>query len=282
MVMRRLNVSAGARGLARPARVRVRRRCAGSLVRVHSPGDLTGDGRRDGPGRLRLGIPIYADPDVHPEIWAGVERAPAGSLVIINPDSGAGAFLDARYRARVEAAQALGHVVFGYVDTAYGERPGAAAAAEIARHQSWFGVDGVFFDQVAGTPDRLWHYAHLAALARARGLAVAFNMGQANVDRGLADLADVIAVFEGPSRAYAETRFPDWMHDRARRTRLWHLVFDAPDEHALRTALERAAAGPCEVIFVTDGTAPNPWCRLPAYWDRELALVGASRPAGDQ
>jgi hypothetical protein len=249
---------------------------------VHSPGDLTGGARREGRARLGLGIPIYADPDLHPEIWAGVARAPAGSLVIINPDTGPGAFRDTRYRARVEAAQALGHVVYGYVDTAYGERPRAATAAEIVRHHGWFGVDGVFFDQVPGTAGWLAHYAQLAAIARARGLAVAFNMGQANVDRGFADLADVIAVFEGPAPAHAETRFPDWMHDAARRTRLWHLVFDAPDEHALRAALERAAAGPCEVIFVTDGTAPNPWCRLPTYWDRELALVGAARLSGDQ
>jgi len=247
---------------------------------VHSPGDLTGGARRDEPARLRLGIPVYADPDVHPEIWAGIARAPAGSLVIINPDSGAGAGRDARYRARVEAAHALGHVVYGYVDTAYGERPLAAAAAEIVRHHSWFGVDGVFFDQVPGTADGLAHYAQLTAIARARGLLVAFNMGQANVDPRFAELADVIAVFEGPAPAHAETRFPDWMYEDSRRARLWHLVFDAPDEHALRTALERAAAGPCEVVFITDGTAPNPWYRLPAYWDRELALVGAVRPTG--
>jgi hypothetical protein len=249
---------------------------------VHTPGDLLGRARPDAPARLRLGIPVYADPDVHPEIWVGVARAPAGSVLIINPDSGSGTFRDARYAARVALAREQGHVIYGYVDTAYGERPRGGVAADIVRHHGWFGVDGIFFDQVPGNVDRLEHYADLAAVARSRGLAVAFNMGQANVDRQFADLADILAVFEGPSRAHAEARFPDWMHDAARRTRLWHLVFDAPDEHALRAAIARAAAGPCEVVFITDATVPNPWYRLPVYWDRELALVGALDPARDQ
>jgi len=248
---------------------------------VHTSGDLTGRARREGSAPLRLGIPVYADPDVHPEIWAGIARAPAGSLVIINPDSGSGAVRDARYAARVDAAHDRGHVVYGYIDTSYGERPQAAVTAEIVRHHGWFGVDGIFLDQVPGTAERLGYYAALAAVARSRGLAVALNMGQANIDRRFAALADVLAVFEGPSPAHVAARFPDWMHDAARPVRLWHLVFDAPDERALRTALDRAAAGPCEVVFVTDGTPPNPWCRLPAYWEHELALIGPD-PAEDQ
>jgi hypothetical protein len=242
---------------------------------VHSPGDLAGRARRAHPARLRLGIPVYADPDVHPEIWAGIEHAPAGSVVIINPDSGSGAFRDARYAARVGAAQRRGHVVYGYVDTAYGARPQRGIVAEIVRHHGWFGVDGIFFDQVPGTADGLGRYAELARIARRRGLEVALNMGQANVDPGFAEIADVLAVFEGPSAAHPAAQFPDWMHDTARRAQLWHLVFDAPDESALEAALARAAAGPCELVFVTDGRAPNPWHRLPDYWAREVALVGA-------
>ena len=141
-------------------------------------------------------------------------------------------------------------------------------------------MPGTWSKKTPSTPNQRWWRTISAAVARARGLLVAFNMGQANVDPRFAELADVIAVFEGPAPAHAEIRFPDWMYEDSRRARLWHLVFDAPDEHALRTALERAAAGPCEVVFITDGTAPNPWYRLPAYWDRELALVGAVRPTG--
>lgn len=230
---------------------------------------------------LRLGVPVYADPDVHPEIWAGIARAPAGTLVIVNPDSGSGASRDARYAVRVDAARARGQVVYGYVDTDYARRARASVVADIVRHHAWFRVDGVFFDQVPGTADRLAYYSGLAETARARGLLVAFNMGQGNVDPGFAELADVLAVFEGPSPVHAAARFPAWMHDAARRTRLWHLIFDAPDEHTLELALARAAAGPCEVVFVTDGSEPNPWCRLPAYWDRELALVGNPVPSSD-
>ncbi len=242
--------------------------------------DLVGRTRRDDQAQLRLGIPVYADPDVHPEIWDGVARAPAGSVVVINPDSGPGRSPDARYVARAVAARALGHAVYGYVDTAYGTRPRAAILADVVRHHGWFGVDGVFFDQVPGTADRLGQYDELTEVVRARGLAAALNMGQANVDPRFAAVADILAVFEGPWAEHAAARFPNWMHDPGRGAELWHLVFDAPDAQALEAALARAVAGPCDVVFVTDGAGPNPWHRLPAYWDHELALVGSAQPAG--
>jgi len=249
---------------------------------VLNPGDLVGRTHRNEPAGLRLGIPVYADPDTHPELWAGVARAPAGSVVIINPDSGAGQIRDARYAERVARAHAQGQVVYGYVDTAYGGRRVELVVAEIERHRDWFGVDGIFFDQVPGAGFHLAHYRRLADLARTHGLDVAFNMGQANVDPRYAELADVLVVFEGPGAAHAAARFPDWMRDSARRAQLWHLVFDVSDDDAMRAALARAAAGPCEVVFVTDGSGPNPWSRLPSYWEHELALVASSRRAGVQ
>lgn len=260
----------------------VRSGCAASLGPVVNPGDLAGRTGRDESAGLRLGIPIYADPDMHPEIWAGVERAPAGSVVVINVDSGPGRSRDARYAARVERARQRGHEVFGYVDTAYGQRSRAAIAADVVRHHRWFGIDGIFFDQVSGGAEQLAHYADLAGVARARGLAVALNMGQAAVDPRYAELADILAVFEGPGQAHAVARFPEWMHHAPRRAQLWHLVFDVSDGEAMREALARAASGPCEIVFVTDGAGPNPWYRLPSYWERELALIGPGRQPDDQ
>jgi len=50
------------------------------------------------------GMPIYADPDVVPEIWVGPLASPAGSIVILNPDSGSGKTRDLRYAERVARA----------------------------------------------------------------------------------------------------------------------------------------------------------------------------------
>ena len=246
-----------------------------------TPGDLAGRACRGAPVGLRLGIPIYADPDLHPATWTGVEGAPAGTAVIVNPDTGPGRFRDARYAARVVRLHERGHVVYGYVDTAYGTRARTAIAADIVRHQGWFGIDGIFFDQVPGGADHLAQYADVAGIARARGLGVAFNMGQASVDPRYGELADILAVFEGPGSAHAAASFPDWMHLPGRRAHLWHLVFGVPGERAMGDALARAASGPCEIVFVTDGLGPNPWRRLPTYWERELALIGDARRSED-
>ena len=54
------------------------------------PGDSVGRTHRNEPAGLRLGIPLYADPDTHPELWAGVERAPAemmGAVYELDDDS---------------------------------------------------------------------------------------------------------------------------------------------------------------------------------------------------
>lgn len=164
-----------------------------------NPGDLAGRTGRDESAGLRLGIPIYADPDIHPEVLADVERAPAGSVVVINVDSGPGRYRDARYAARVERAQQRGHEVYGYVDTAYRQQSAVAVAAEVDRHHRWFGIGGITFDQVPGGADRLAHYRQLADLAR--GLNVARNMAKVDVEPRYEELANVLLVFDGAGAA---------------------------------------------------------------------------------
>jgi hypothetical protein len=221
-------------------------------------------------------MPIYADPDVVPEIWVGALASPAGSIVILNPDSGSGKTRDLRYAERVARAHEGGLEVLGYVDTGYGARPPEAVMADVDQYVSWYGVDGVFFDQASGALARLGHYRSITAAARARGLAVALNMGVPDVHSGYAEIADVLGVFEGAPDAHRAARFPSWMSDPTRLARLWHLVFDVPSEREMRDTLARAAEGPCDVIFVTDGRGPNPWSHLPGYWTSQLAALDAS------
>ncbi len=227
----------------------------------------------DGVPRLRLGIPVYADPDVVPEIWAGALSSPADSIVIVNPDSGSGCARDARYAERVRRAQQAGLEVLGYVDTAYGDRPTDAVIDDVARHVSWYGVDGVFLDQVPGALAHLEHYRSLAHMIRCRGLGVALNMGTPEVHPSYAQIADLLGVFEGTPDAYATARFPSWMSDPGRHARLWHLVFDVPDDRGMCETLALARARPCDVVFVTDGRGPNPWDHLPPYWASEITAL---------
>jgi hypothetical protein len=227
----------------------------------------------DGIPRLQLGIPVYADPDVVPEIWAGALSCPRGSTVIVNPDSGSGRAHDARYAERVARAHQRGLEVLGYVDTAYGARPAAAVVDDVVQHVSWYGIDGVFLDQVPGGPAHLDYYRSLAGAIRSRGLSVALNMGMPDVHRGYAEIADLLGVFEGTPEAYATASFPSWMSDAGRQARLWHLIFDVPDERGMREMLALAVTRPCELVFVTDGRGPNPWDRLPSYWASEVTAV---------
>jgi Spherulation-specific family 4 len=227
--------------------------------------------------QLQLGIPAYADPDVVPELWAGVLSSPTGSIVIVNPDSGSGRVRDPRYAALVLSARRAGLRVFGYVDTDYGKRPTDEVTEDVARYLSWYGVDGVFFDQVSSGLAELTHYRSLTDAVRSLRLCVALNCGVGEIHSGYGEIADILCVFEGTGEAYADATFPAWMSGPSRSARLWHLVYDVPDQQGMREALARAAARPCDVVFVTDGSGPNPWDGLPHYWASEVAIVSAER-----
>ena len=79
--------------------------------------------------------------------------------------------------------------------------------------------------------------------------------------------------FEGPLELYRATRFVSPWRRRHDPDKFWHLVYEVPDGAAMRETVSLALERHAGVVHMTDGTLPNPWDRLPPYWDAELALV---------
>jgi hypothetical protein len=203
-------------------------------------------------------IPAYLPPS---ELEQLAKHDGAGSLLIVNPDSGPGARADSAYAHAIAAARAAKWRVLGYVATGYGTRDRGTVEDEIARYADWYDIDGIFLDETSHAAERLPYFRELRK--RIPGLVV-INPGVVP-DRGYLSTADVIVTYEGPYRGRVAA--PAWLPaDRAAQ-----LVYAAPRRAAL-SLVSRHRAG---FLYVTSRALPNPWSSLPRYLDAELhALTG--------
>lgn len=225
----------------------------------------------EGPGNtLHLAIPSYAYPGDGPA-WEGfVEGAASGGLVIINPNSGPGERLDANYQSATLAAQAAGALVLGYVSTRYGTRDAALIDAEVAQYTAWYGVDGIFFDEVPTTESCEgfldWYAARAAVARQVQNATVIFNPGAPSCE-GFLQSADILVAIETQGENVLNWTAPAWQQNYPPE-RFWLLAHTAP-ETMLDPLLTLARAQNIGWFYVTDDVLPNPWDQLPTYWAQE-------------
>ncbi|MEY2534735.1 MAG: hypothetical protein QOF29_2645 [bacterium] len=218
--------------------------------------------RSDGRVQCRSAlIPAYLRP---PGVERIAERPVHSRVVIFNPASGPHSEAEPAYERAVVALQRTGTRVLGYVHTGYGLRDAAAVETDIDRYESWYGVDGVFLDEVSPGPEQLPYYTALSRYIRAKGERLLVLNPGAVPARAYFDIADIVVTFEGPYAAYAAAvaEIPDWLR-RLTPGRSAHLIYDASEEQALR-AIDQDSAG---YVFATTGSLPDPWSSLPPYLD---------------
>ncbi|MEP7054009.1 MAG: spherulation-specific family 4 protein [Actinomycetota bacterium] len=218
----------------------------------------------------RLGVPAYFYPWPGDRWWAGLAEVPPGTIIVLDPDDGPGRAADPNYLAALAGLAHADAEVFGYVDSAYGGRPGHLLIDDALRYRAWYGVQGIFIDQVAGTTTDLEHATEISAGLRAEGFRIAMNPGQPVIAQEYFTLADHVVVFEGCLADYLESVFPGWIADQPREA-VWHLVHAVGTAAAYATVVQLAAQRGAGVLFATDGGLPNAWDRLPPYWPSMLA-----------
>ena len=225
-----------------------------------------------------MGIPAYQYPGG--DLWRELELLPPGSLVVLDPADGPGEAPDPTYVSAILPVRRRGVGLFGYVTTGYGRRTAAEMIGEVTRYEQWYQPGGVFLDQ---TPPACTANAEIEATlehARSRGLALAINPGQPDIDPEDVRASDHVVNFEGPLTTYRRTRFPSWTAEFDS-DKFWHLVYEV-DAQSLGATLALTARRRAGTVFVTDSTMPNPWDTVPTYWSEELRLVanGGSGPRG--
>ena len=102
--------------------------------------------------------------------------------------------------------------------------------------------------------------------------AVLTNPGT-SCDRGYAaqPASDVISLFER-ERGFDELKLPDWT-SRFPGSRFCAQVHNVATEEQIRGSVRRTAELKIGYVFITDDVGPNPYDRLPSYWDAEVEAV---------
>lgn len=218
----------------------------------------------------RLVVPAYFHPATNPVGWRALATlGPKLAFAILNPDSGPARAVDDSYLEPITAIRAAGGDVVGYVDTAYGRRPGSAVLRDVAKYRTWYGLRGAFLDQVPAGREHLAHYRRIIAAARRIGMdLIALNPGLAP-DPEYADLADMVITFEGPWVAYRDHVVADWTR-RHPPERFCHLVHSAPLAE-LAPVLDGAQRRHAGAVYATELTGANPWGSLSALFGHATA-----------
>lgn len=227
------------------------------------------------PPEPRFAVPAYFNPLWDAPGWQDLAAlGSAVSFAILNPGSGPGHAVDTAYSEPIGAVHASGGRVIGYVDTAYGKRPSAAVLRDVMRYQSWYGLHGVFLDQVPSGRDHLGHYRRIVEAARCSGFDFFVINPGVIPDPGYVELADIVVTFEGPWPAYRDLAPADWTTDHPAE-RFCHLVHSTPLEE-LATAQDLARERHVGAFYVTEQSGANPWGSLSTQLAQTAAVGRAS------
>lgn len=222
-----------------------------------------------------VAVPAYFDPPNAD--WTELEHDdPPVHLIVINPDSGPGPARQGSYSSAIRAAQAAGITVIGYVDTSFARRPLSAVEAQVDEYHSWYGVNGIFFDDASTACSREPYYAALDSYVKAEGgtQTTILNPGTAT-NRCYASAADILVTFEGSYSQYVHSySAPAWAAQYPP-SRFWQIVYAAPTVVALDRAVALGRQRRAGYIYVTRERLSNPYAALPGsrYWSEELADV---------
>jgi serine/threonine protein kinase len=228
--------------------------------------------------RLRLLVPAYFYPGGEGLAeWQRLLKAPAPAtvVIIVNAASGPGKAVDPNFARVIDKAQEKGFTLIGYVSTSYAKRPAEEVKEDIDRWVRFYpGVEGIFIDEQASGATDIGYYAALYQYTRKRrGLRlVVANPGTTCAEEYLRRPgADVVCPVES-TRPLRQFRPPAWAagYQAGRFAALLHRVADPGRMKQDILGMADRRLGYC---YITDRSPPNPWDRLPGYWQEELAAV---------
>ena len=225
---------------------------------------------------VHIGVPLYSD---SVSDWSRVSGSPATSMIFLNPSDGPGDSLQGNYLSLVRHAQARGVRVLGYVDTVWGNGTVSISEAEasVDKYYSWYGVDGIMFDEVNDTcaPAPVTYYTELYNFVKQKTGAdiVVLNPGTF-VGECYARVSDVLITFEDTYANYLTYQQPNWVLSYPPGHFL-HIVLDTPTVANMTNAIKLAMSRNVNGVYITDlgANGTNPYSSLPSYFGVEASVI---------
>ena len=170
--------------------------------------------------------------------------------------------------------------MIGYVPTAWARGTVSVAEAEawVKEYYSWYGVDGILFDEVNDTcaPGPVAYYTALYNFVKQQAGAdiVLLNPGTAT-GKCYAAISDVLITFEGTYADYLQYEAPGWTMTYPR-SHFLNVILDTPAAD-MKNAVDLATRRNVGRVYVTDmgANGADPYTSLPSYFDLEVSYVGA-------
>ena len=200
----------------------------------------------------------------------------------MNPSSGPGSGPDPNYASALQAAQAAGVRVVGYVYTSYGTRSLSAVESDINAYYSWYpSINGIFLDEASTNCAIEPYYAALNAYVKSKGgTGLTIDNPGTQTNQCYEPAADMLLTFEGSDSQYLSSyAAPSWVaHYPA--SHFWHVIYGTSTAAAMATAVQLSKARNAGYVYVTSATLPNPYDLLPSYWSTELSDVASATSGG--
>jgi len=231
------------------------------------------------PSGIQIEVPLFSNPVTD---WSTVVLAsPAIGFIVFNPSSGPGGAPNLAYQSLIAAVRAEGIHVLGYVPTAWarGNVSNAQAEAWVKEYYSWYGVDGIMFDEVNDTcaSGPVGYYTALYNFVKQQAGSdiVVLNPGTATGEC-YAAISDVLITFEDTYTNYLQYDAPAWVRTFPG-SHFCNVIFDTPAAD-MKNAVNLAVSRNADRVYVTDTGAngTDPYSSLPSYFGLEVAYVGSS------
>lgn len=217
-------------------------------------------------------VPLYRHPDSTWDDLIQVKHAHHNVpiVAIINPDNGPG-FWDPAYVLGIKKLQSAGIPVIGYVYTRYGARDSSEITVDIDTYKNWYGVNGIFFDEMENAPGKEDYYLHLSSYAKSIGLNFTVGNPGKDVSSSYIGTVDNIVIYEHSGLPSIES------------LKGWHVQYSKYNFSILPYGVDKLDAKFVKsvshhvgLIYITDQTLPNPWYSLATYLDQLVSLVGST------
>jgi hypothetical protein len=213
-------------------------------------------------------VPLYGQPGAE---WSGLIQAkesdPAVPVVaIVNAASGSGDARSGAYASAIDGLKAAGIVVLGYVSTREGGRPIKSLEPDIANWGNWYGVDGIYFDQMPQRPGMEEYYAYMTQFVKSHGMTVTMGNPGTNTSLSYVGTVGTIVISEQagvPSLSYLAS----WDKTGYGRGNFAFIAYGVPE---FNSTYVQDAAPSVGFLFISD---TSNYFVLPTYLSREMSTL---------
>jgi hypothetical protein len=223
-----------------------------------SPSPTSGTIPDDNEGLL---VPLYIYPGNEWNTLSEIKKShPSLSVAaIVNPSSGSGEVPNPEYASHIADLKLDGIDILGYVPTSYGCRNSSDVMKDIDNYLNWYGVDGIFLDEMSPKLEHREYYGDLNSYIHASGMKLSVGNPGNDLDYADTDL-DIINV-------YADSGMPSAIELQRMSSK-----FDGKISYVAHGVEGYISTKPNSLFvkyqYLTDDVQPNPWDTLPPYLSR--------------